>query len=45
MQKDRYFKLGLAVFCTTGAILLFYDTLFGSRFLLSVWKQAVSART
>ncbi|MCI2055996.1 MAG: AI-2E family transporter [Oscillibacter sp.] len=32
MKKDsRYWKVGLTVFLTVSAILLFYDTLFGSR--------------
>lgn len=30
-QRQNYFQAGLTVFLTVGAILLFYDTLFGSR--------------
>ena len=42
-QKSRYFKTGLTVFLTTAAILLFYDTLFGSGTLLRIGKQLISA--
>lgn len=34
-QKSTYFKVGLTVFLTVCAILLFYDTLFGSRAAVS----------
>ena len=43
IQKNRYVKLGLTAFLTVGAILLFYDTLFGSRFLLNLWRKFLSA--
>ena len=33
LLKNKYFKWGLAVFCTMAAVLLAYDTLFGSRVL------------
>ena len=43
-QKDQHhIKWGLTVFCTVAAILVFYDTLLGSRFLLKVWRQFISA--
>ena len=42
-QKSRYFKIGLTVFLTTAAILLFYDTLFGSGVLLRFGKQFLTA--
>ena len=42
-EKSKYFMWGTAAFCAVGALLLFYDTLFGSRFLLRVGKQALSA--
>ena len=42
-EKNRYLGWGLAVFCTVSAILLLYDTLFGSRTLVRVWKQLLSA--
>jgi len=42
-QKSRYFKSGLTVFLTTAAILLFYDTLFGSGTLLRIGKQLLAA--
>ncbi|MBE6963642.1 MAG: AI-2E family transporter [Ruminococcaceae bacterium] len=42
-QKDRYVKLGFAVFCTVGAILLFYDTLFGGKALLRFGGELLSA--
>ena len=38
-QRKRYVQMGLTVFCTVGAILLFYDTLFGHRVLLKIWRQ------
>lgn len=43
--KNQYVKLGLTVFCTVAGVLLFYDTLFGSRFLLKVWRQLLRAST
>lgn len=42
-EKNRYLGWGLAVFCTVSAILLLYDTLFGTRTLVRVWKQLLSA--
>lgn len=36
-------KLGLTVFLTVGAILLGYDTLFGHRVLVSIWRQLMTA--
>ncbi len=43
LRKNQYVKIGLTIFCTVAAVLLFYDTLFGSRFLLNVWRQLVGA--
>ena len=40
-QKSGYVKMGLTVFCTAGAILLFYDTLFGSHLLQRFGKQLI----
>ena len=42
-QRKRYIQIGLTVFCTVAAILLFYDTLFGSRVLLGLWSQFLRA--
>ena len=42
-QKSRYFKIGLTVFCTVAAIMLFYDTIFGSGTLLRFAKQFLRA--
>lgn len=44
-QKDLHIKWGLTVFCTVAAVLLFYDTILGSRFLLRVGRQFLSATT
>lgn len=41
--KNRYMGLGLTVFVTVAAILLFYDTLFGRRVLLAIWGQFLTA--
>ena len=41
--KNRYFHMGLTVFCTVGAILLFYDTLFGSKALQTFFRQFMGA--
>ena len=38
-QKNGYVKMGVTVFCTVCAILLFYDTLFASRLLLRFGKK------
>ena len=44
MKKPSIFvKAGVTVFLCTAAILLFYDTLFGSRWLLGVGDQLLSA--
>ena len=42
-QKGGYIRLGIIVFFTVSAILLFYDTLFGSHFLLNLLRQFVDA--
>ena len=42
-EKQHYIGWGVAVFCTVSAILLLYDTLFGSRVLVRFGKQFVSA--
>lgn len=44
-QKDLHIKWGLTVFCTVAAVLLFYDTILGSRFLLRVGRQFLNATT
>ena len=41
--KNKYFKWGLAVFCTAAAVLLAYDTFFGSGTLPRFFDQLVSA--
>lgn len=41
--KSKYVKMGLTVFCTVAAILLFYDTLFGSGALVRFVKELLSA--
>ena len=43
LHKNPYVKMALTAFCTVAAVLLFYDTLFGSRFLLNVWRQLIAA--
>ena len=42
-QRKKYVQMGLTVFCTVGAILLFYDTLFGHRVLQKFWRQFMAA--
>lgn len=42
-RKSEHVKSGLTVFLTVGAILLFYDTLFGRHWLLRVWQQLLTA--
>lgn len=42
-RKNEYFKCGLTVFLTVSAILLFYDTLFGHRVLVSIWGKLNTA--
>ena len=41
--KNRYVKWGLTAFCTVGAILLFYDTLFGSHALMLFARKLLKA--
>ena len=41
--KNRYVKWGLTAFCTVGAILLFYDTLFGSHALMAFARKLLKA--
>ena len=44
MKRDSaYFKWGLTVVCTVSAILLFYDTLFGSKVLQKIGGQLFMA--
>ena len=42
-RKSEHVKTGVTVFLTVGAILLFYDTLFGRHWLLNIWRQLLSA--
>ena len=42
-QRKKYVQMGLTVFCTVGAILLFYDALFGHRVLQKFWRQFMAA--
>ena len=42
-RKTRFFRLGLTVFLTAAAILLFYDTLFGSHVLPAFVGQFLNA--
>ncbi len=42
-QKNRYIRIGVTVFCTVAAILMFYDTLFGTAVLLKVGGELFSA--
>lgn len=42
-QKSKYAGVSVAVFLTVSAILLFYDTLFGRRVLLDIWRQFLAA--
>lgn len=42
-QKSSYMRLGITAFLTVGAILLFYDTVFGRGWLLRIWRQLLSA--
>ena len=41
--NERFFRLGLTVFCTVAAVLLFYDTFFGSHALQDLWNRFFSA--
>ena len=43
LLRNKYFKWALAVFCTVAAILLAYDTFFGSRRLPAFFDQLASA--
>lgn len=42
-RKSEHVKSGVTVFLTVGAILLFYDTLFGHHWLLNIWRQLLTA--
>ena len=42
-RKSAHVKTGVTAFLTVGAILLFYDTLFGRHWLLNVWRQLLTA--
>ena len=42
-RKSEHVKTGVTAFLTVGAILLFYDTLFGHHWLLNVWRQLMTA--
>lgn len=42
-EKNRYIKVGVTVFLTVSSILLFYDTLFGSRVAIEFGRQFLSA--
>ncbi len=42
-RKNGYVKLGLTVFCTVAAILLFYDTLFSHRAIVRFGGQLLTA--
>ena len=41
--NNRYVKWGLTAFCTVGALLLFYDTMFGSKSLIGFGKHLMRA--
>ena len=43
--KNVYWKAGMTVFFTTAALLLFYDTLFGSRTALKLLNKLAGALT
>lgn len=42
-RKSAHVKYGVTAFLTVGAILLFYDTFFGRRWLPGVWRQLMEA--
>lgn len=42
-HDNKYIALGVTVFCTAAAILLFYDTLFGGKVFFSVGRQFLTA--
>jgi len=42
-RKDGLLRLGLTVFLTAVGILVFYDTLFGSKFIQNFWKELMAA--
>ena len=44
-RKNPYVHAGLMFFLAACGILLFYDTLFGTRALLKIWRQFLSAVT
>lgn len=41
--KNHYVRLGLMIFCSAAAILLFYDTLFGNRVLPGIFGRFLNA--
>ena len=41
--NERFVRLGVTVFCIIAAVLLFYDTLFGSHALQALWDQFFTA--
>ena len=43
MKKSSHIRVGVTVFCTVASILIFYDTFFGSRVLLSIGRKFLSA--
>ena len=42
-ERKEYVAKGLAVFCTVGTILVFYDTLFASKWVLRFGKEVLDA--
>ncbi len=42
-RENKYTRAGLTVFCTAGAIIIFYDTLFGSRVLPGLAGKLLTA--
>ena len=44
-RKNPYFHAGVTVLLSACGILLFYDTLFGSRVLLRIWRKLLTAIT
>lgn len=43
MRQSRYWKVGMTAFLTVAAILLFYDTMFGSRAAVTFTQQLLNA--
>ena len=41
--NNKYVKWGLTAFCTVGTLLLFYDTMFGSKTLIGFFKHLMQA--